>query len=322
MSKVTIFLAVLSTLGLAIMQAAIAQDYPTKPIRMVVANQAGGPVDVVTRIFAGKLAELLGQQIVIDNRVAAGGSVAGDVVVSAPPDGYTLASMANGTVAIAPHILNLRYNVGRDLAPVALIGNSPLVLMVNPAVPANTVKELIDLARAKPGAINFGSSQQGSTAHLSAELFKMMAGINITHVPYKGASQALVGLVSGEVQMFISGLSSNFPAIKAGQVRALGITSPKRLAVMPELPAIAETLPGYEAESWYVVLTRAGTPRAVINKLNEASVKVIENPQVKAKLAGIGIDPEALTPEQVAEKIRNDTERWGRAVKAAGVQRQ
>jgi tripartite-type tricarboxylate transporter receptor subunit TctC len=296
-----------------------AQDYPTKPIRMVVANAAGGPADVVTRIFSAKLGDLLGQQIVVDNRPGAGGSVAGDVLASAPADGYTLCVMANGTVAIAPHIIKLRYSVARDLAPVALIGNSPLVLMVNPAVPAKSVKELIALARAKPGEIHFGSSQQGSTAQLSAELFKTMANIDIVHVPYKGAAPALVGVISGEVQMLISGLSANMPAIKAGQVRALAITSPKRLALMPDLPTIAETVPGYEADSWYVLLTRAGTPPALIRRLNELSVKVINSPEVHAKLTAMGVEPEALTPQQVGEKVRRDTERWGKVVKAAGV---
>ena len=299
-----------------------AQSYPTKPVRMVVANQAGGPVDVVTRIFSAKLGELMGQQIVIDNRVGAGGSVAGEIVTAAPADGYTFAVMANGTVAIAPHILTLRYNPAKDFAPVALLGNSPLALMVFPGLPAKSVKDLIALARAKPGTINFGSSQQGSTAHLSAELFKSMAGIDITHVPYKGAAQALVGVISGEVQMFISGLSAGLPAIKSGQVRALAITSPRRLAVMPDLPTIAETVPGYEADSWYVILTRAGTPRAIINRVNELSAKAINSPEVNAKLVGAGIAIEVLTPEQVGEKIRKDTERWGKVVKAAGVQRQ
>jgi len=299
-----------------------AEDFPSKPIRIVVANAAGGPTDVVTRMFSAKLSDLLGQPMVIDNRAGAGGSLAGDILKAAPADGYTLGVMANGTVAIAPHILKLRYDAIVDFAPVALIGNSPLALMVNPNVPAKSVKELIALARAKPGTIHFGSSQQGSTAHLSAELFKMMAGIDITHVPYKGAAQALVGVISGEVQMLISGLSANMQAIKSGQVRALGITSAKRISVMPDLPAIAESLPGYEADSWYVMLTRAGTPPAVVRKLNEMSIKAIASPDVQARLAAAGVVPEALTPGEVAAKIRRDTERWGKVVRAAGVARQ
>jgi tripartite-type tricarboxylate transporter receptor subunit TctC len=303
-------------------QPTTAQNYPAKPIRMVVANQAGGPTDTVARIYSGKLGELLGQQVVVDNRIGAGGSIAGEIVTAAPADGYTVAVMANGTVAIAPHILALRYNVAKDLAPVALLGNSPLALMVYPGVQARSVKELIALARAKPGSILFGSSQTGSTAHLSAELFKMMAGIDIRHVPYKGAAQALVGVISGEVQMFISGLSGSVGAIKSGQVRALGITSARRLTIMPDLPTIGETVPGYEADSWYMMLTRAGTPRAIINRLNELTAKVADMPEVHQRLVGAGVTPETLTPDQVAAKLKRDTERWGKVVKAAGVPRQ
>jgi tripartite-type tricarboxylate transporter receptor subunit TctC len=315
-------LVALAAAAVAFCGTAAAQPYPTKPIRMVVANAAGGPADLAARIFATGLSELLGQQIVVDNRAGAGGSVAGDIVASAPADGYTLCAMANGTVAIAPHILKLRYDVGRDMAPVALIGNSPLVLMVHPAVPARSVSELIAFAKAKPGVIHFSSSQQGSTAHLSAELLKMMTGIDIVHVPYKGAAQALVGVMSGEVQMLISGLSASLPVIKSGKVRALGITSPSRLELLPELPTIAETVPGYEADSWYVVLARAGTPQPIIARLNELSRKNIGMPEVRAKLVGAGISPEPLTVEQVAAKIRRETERWGKVVRAAGVVQQ
>ncbi|MDB5926909.1 MAG: LacI family transcriptional regulator [Betaproteobacteria bacterium] len=302
--------------------ASSAQGYPSRPVRMVVAQAAGGPTDVVTRIFAVRLTELLGQQVVVDNRPGAGGSVAGDIVAHAPADGYTLCAAANGTVAIAPHFLKLSYSVTRDLTPVALLGNSPLALMVYPGLPANSVKELIALAKARPGTINFASSGQGGTGHLAGELFKMMAGVNITHVPYKGAGPALVGVVAGEIQMLISGLSSGLPYIKQRQVRALAVTSPKRLAVLPDTPAVAETVPGYEAGSWYAILTRAGTPRPIIDLLNQESVKAINAPDIQSKLISAGVDPETLTPEQLGVKIRTDTERWGRVVKAAGVKQQ
>jgi tripartite-type tricarboxylate transporter receptor subunit TctC len=302
--------------------ASSAQGYPSRPVRMVVAQAAGGPTDVVTRIFAVRLTELLGQQVVVDNRPGAGGSVAGDIVAHAPADGYTLCAAANGTVAIAPHFLKLSYSVTRDLTPVALLGNSPLALMVYPGLPANSVKELIALAKARPGTINFASSGQGGTGHLAGELFKMMAGVNITHVPYKGAGPALVGVVAGEIQMLMSGLSSGLPYIKQRQVRALAVTSPKRLAVLPDTPAVAETVPGYEAGSWYAILTRAGTPRPIIDLLNQESVKAINAPDIQSKLISAGVDPETLTPEQLGVKIRTDTERWGRVVKAAGVKQQ
>lgn len=296
-----------------------AQTYPSKPIRMIVAQAAGGPTDVVTRIYATKLSEVLGQQVVVDNRVGAGGTIAGEIVAHAPADGYTLCVMANGTAAIAPHFIKVTYSVNKDFAPVALIGDSPLALMVNPSLPAASLKELIALAKAKPGAINFGSSGQGSTGQLSAELFKMMAGVNLTHVPYRGALPALVGVVAGEIQMLVSGLSSGLPFIKSGQVRALGVTGAKRLPALPEVPAIGEVLPGYEANSWYAVLTRAGTPRPIIDRLNQATAQVVTSPDVKARLVAASVDPVTLTPEALSAKIRNDFDRWGKVVRAAGI---
>ena len=298
---------------------ALAQSYPTKPIRMLVAQAAGGPTDVVTRIYASRLTELLGQQVVVDNRPGAGGSLACDVVARAPADGYTLCSAANGTVAIAPTYLKLSYSVSRDLAPVALIGNSPLALMTHPGLAATSVKELIALARARPGAINFGSSGQAGTGHLAGEMLKMMAGINLTHVPYKGAAPALVAVAAGEVQMLISGLSSGLSFIRSKQVRVLAVTGAARVRLLPEVPAVAETVPGYEASSWYAVLTRAGTPRAIVERLNRESIKAVSTPDIQSKLVAAGVDPELLTPEQLGTKIKSETERWGKVVKAAGV---
>lgn len=301
---------------------ALAQNYPTKPVRMIVAQAAGGPTDVVTRIYAAKLSELLGQQVVVDNRVGAGGSIAGEIVANAPADGYTLCVMANGSAVIAPHFMKLSYSATKDFAPVALIGDSPLALMVHPGLPAMSVKELVDLAKLRPGTINFGSSGQGATGHLAGEMFKIMAGVNIIHVPYKGAGPALVGAVAGEIQMLMSALSSGLPYIKSRQVRALGVTGSKRLPVLPDVPAIGETLPGYEANSWYAVLTRAGTPRPIINRLNQVSAKVVNSPDVRSKLIAASVDPEALTPEQLGLKMQRDYERWGKIVKAVGVKLQ
>jgi tripartite-type tricarboxylate transporter receptor subunit TctC len=286
---------------------------------MVVAQAAGGPTDVVTRIFGARLSELLGQQVVVDPRPGAGGSVAGEIMMNAPADGYTLCVMANGTAAVAPHFIKLKYSTLKDLAPVALIGNSPLALMVHPGLPATSVKELIALAKARPGTINFGSSGQGATGHLSGELFKMLAGVDLVHVPYKGGGAALVSVTSGETQMLISAFSSSLPYIKSRQVRALGVTSAKRLAILPDLPAVAETVPGYEVQSWYAVLARAGTPRGITDFLNAAAIKAVAHPETRARLTAAGVDPEPLTPEQVGAKIRVDTERWGKVVKATGM---
>jgi tripartite-type tricarboxylate transporter receptor subunit TctC len=311
-----------ASLLLTATHGAVAQHYPTKPIRVLVAQAAGGPTDVVTRLYASRLSELLGQQVVVDNRPGAGGSIACELTAHAVPDGYTLCAAANGTVAIAPHMIKLTYSVGKDLAPVALIGNSPLALMVHPALPAASVKELIVLAKARPGTINFGSSGQAGTGHLAGEMLKMMAGIDITHVPYKGAAPALIGVAAGEVQMLISGLSSGLPFIKSKQVRAIAVTSARRLPVLPDVPAIAETVPGYEAGSWYAVLTRTGTPRSIVERLNQDSIKTVNDPAINAKLIAAGVDPEPLKPEELARKMREETERWGKVVKAAGVKMQ
>ncbi len=319
MPKIGVALIALSAIASITLSSSSAQTYPTKPIRIIVAQAAGGPTDLVTRIYATKLTELLGQQVVVDNRVGAGGVIAGELVSQAPADGYTLCVMANGTAAIAPHLIKLKYSASKDFAPVALIGNSPLALMVYPGLPATSLKELIALAKAKPGTINFGSSGVGATGHLAGEMFKMMASIDIVHVPYKGAAPALVGVTSGEIQMLMSALSSGLAYIKSKQVRALGITGLKRVPSLPDVPAIAEALPGYEATSWYAVLTRAGTPRAVIDRLNQSSAQVISNPDVHSKLVAVSVDPEALTPDQLGSKIRRDYERWGKVVKAIGL---
>jgi tripartite-type tricarboxylate transporter receptor subunit TctC len=314
-----VFCAIVVTLS----ASALAQTYPSRPIRMVVALAAGGPTDTVARIFATKLSEIMGQQVVVDNRPGAGGSVAGDIVAHAPADGYTLFVAANGTIAIAPHLLTkLPYNVAKDLAPVALIGNSPLAVMVHPSVPASSMKDLIALAKARPGKINFGSAGQGATGQLATELLKMMAGINMTHVPYKGAGPALIGAVSGEIELMISGVSSGLPFIKQKQLRVLGVTSPKRLAVLPDVPAVAETVPGYEAGSWYAVMVPVATPRAIVDRLNSDSVKAVNSPDVQTKLIAAGVDPETLSPEQLGAKIRTETARWGKVVKAADVKMQ
>jgi tripartite-type tricarboxylate transporter receptor subunit TctC len=298
-------------------------SYPVKPVRLVVALAAGGPTDVVMRLVAAKLSEQLGQQIVVDNRPAAGGSIAGEIVSTAPADGYTLFAGANGTIAISPNLFaKLPYSVSRDLTPVGLVGNSPLAVMVHPAVPAQSMKDLLALAKAKPGTINYGSSGQGGTGHLSTELLCMTAHVKMTHVPYKGAGPALIALVGGEIDLLISGLASGLPYIGRKQVRALAVTSAKRVPQVPEVPTVAETVPGYEAGSWYAIMARAGTPRAIVDRLNREIGAAINNPDIHGKLVAGGIDPEALTPEQLGAKIRNETERWGKVVKAAGIKPQ
>ena len=299
---------------------ASAQGFPNRPIRLVVALAAGGPTDIVMRIYATKMSELLGQQVVVDNRAAAGGAVAGDIVARSVPDGYTLFAGANGTIAIAPSLFaKLPFSVSKELTPVALVGNSPLAVMVHPGLPAASMKELIALAKARPGTVNYGSSGQGGTGHLATELLAMMTSVRLTHVPYKGAGPALIGIVGGEIELMISGVSSGLPYIKQRQLRVIGVTSLKRLPVLPDVPTVAETVPGYESGSWYAVLARTGTPRAVIEHLNRESVRAIKSADVHSKLVAGGVDPEVLSPEQLGVKIAMETERWAKVIKAAGL---
>lgn len=294
-------------------------NFPARPIRMLVSQAAGGPTDVVARIYATRLSEILGQQVVVDNRHGAGGSIAGELTARAAADGYTLMVGANGTLAIAPHLIKLTYDARKDLAPVALIGNSPLGLMVHGPLPAASFKELIALARARPGKINFGSSGMGATSHLAGEFLKMLAGINIVHVPYKGAGPALIAMISGEIEMMISGLSSGLPYIKQKQLRLLAVSSAKRAALLPEVPSMAETLPGYDVSSWYAVLAPTGTPRTIVDKLNQASAAALTTPEVQSRLTAAGVDVDPLTPAQLGAKLTSELERWGRVVKAAAM---
>ena len=303
----------------ALAQKPAEATFPTRPVRLLVTQAAGGPTDVVARIYAKRLAELMGQQAVVDNRHSAGGSIAGELTARAPADGYTLMVAANGTLAVAPHLMKLSYDARRDLTPVALIGNSPLGLLVHPPLPAGSVKELLALAKARPGKINFGSSGTGATAHLAGELLKMLGGINIVHVPYKGAGAALVGVMSGEIEMFITGLSSGLPYVKQKQLRLLGVSSAKRVALIPDVPTIAETLPGYDVTSWYAVLAPVGTPRAIVDRLHQLSTTVVTTPDIQSKLTNAGVEVEPLTPPQLGAKLARDHDRWGKVLAAAGM---
>jgi tripartite-type tricarboxylate transporter receptor subunit TctC len=298
---------------------AFAQNYPTRPLRMIVALAAGGSSDVVARVIAVRLSEQLGQQVVIDNRPGAGGSVGGDLAANAPADGYTLFFAASGTLAIAPNMLKLGYDVSRDLAPVSMVGVSPFAIMVHPSMPVKTVKELIALAMARPGKINFGSSGQGSTGHLAWELFKLNAKVNLIHVPYRGSAPALVGIISGEIDAVIFGVSAAHGFIKNKQVRVIAVTSAERMPILPEVPAIAETIPGFDVMSWYGLLATAGTPAPLITYLNQSLVKTMTHPDVIAKFGAIGVYPDASSPEQLAKKMREETAKWGRVIKAVGL---
>ena len=319
MDRTAAFAIVLAVLIAGVPRSALAQGYPTKPIRLLVAQAAGGPTDVVTRIYATKLSELLGQPVVVDNRPGAGGNIAGDVVAHAPPDGYTLCAVANGTVAIAPHFIKLSYAVGKDLAPVALIGNSPLALMVYPGLQATSIKDLIALAKAKPGTINFGSSGQGATGHLAGEMFKMMAGVNLQHVPYRGEPQALSDLMGGQVQVMFATMTGALPLIRAGQLRALAVTSKTRSTIMPDVPPVADFVPGYELRSWAGMAAPRNTPAAVIDLLNEEINAGLMRPGIKAKYDDLGLNTLVISPAEFRTWIADDIQKWARVVKFAGI---
>jgi len=302
---------------------ALAQTYPNRPLRMIVGFPPGGPTDLVARLAAQHLSEKLGQQVVTDNRPGAGGSVAGILMAKAAPDGHTLFTASNGEIAISPNLYKkMAYDPAKDLAPVSRIGSSQLVLLVHPAVPAQSVKELVALAKAKPGAINFASSGVGSTAQLSAELFKTLAAIDIVHVPYKGAGPALADLMGGQVHMLITGFSAALVHIKSGKLRALGVTGATRVKAMPELPTIGETVPGYQMNSWYGLFATVGTPVPIINRLQSEIAAMVKRQDMSDRFISLGLEADASTPQEFAVQIKEEIGKWAKVIKLARVPQQ
>jgi tripartite-type tricarboxylate transporter receptor subunit TctC len=308
------------TLLALIASTTIAQTYPTRPIRLLVGYPPGGPADVTARLVAPHLSEALGQSIVIDNRAGAGGTVASTTLARAEADGYTIGIMANGELAISPNLRKLPYDPVRDFAPVSRIGVNQLALAVHPSVQAKSTAELVALAKAKPGSVNFASAGNGSTAHLAGELFKVLAAIDIVHVPYKGAGPAMTDLIGGQVHMLITGYPGALPHIKSGKLRALGVTGAKRLGAAPELPAIGETVKGYEVTSSYGVLLPARAPQAVVSRLHKETAAVVRRPEVQEKLIALGFEPEGGTPADYAAQIKSELGKWARVIKTAKVQ--
>src|SRR3954470_3479648 len=307
-------------LALALIATAHAQDYPAKPIRLVVPYSPGGPVDIVGRLTAQKLTDELKQQVIVDNRAGGGGNIAVEIVAKSVADGYTLLMGANGTNAINPNLYpNLSVKPARDLAPIGMVASSPMILVIHPSVPATSVKELIALAKAKPGAINFASSGNGSTAHLSSELFKSMAGVNIVHVPYKGAGPALTDLVGGQVQIMFTGISSTLPYVKSSRLKALGVSSEKRVAILPDVPTVNEEIAGYEVTTWYGVFAPVQIPKPYITRLNQTLAAIFAMPDARQRLSALGADPVTDSPEQFAAAIRKETAKWAKVIKDAGV---
>ncbi len=301
-------------------ESATAQGspYPTKPIRLIVPFPPGGSTDILGRALGQKLSEAWGQQVVVDNRPGAGGSIGAELAAKAPADGYTLLMGHIGTLAVNPALYpKLGYVPLRDFAPVSLVALVPNVLVVNPAVPAKNVAELIAYARANPGKLTYSSGGNGSAAHLAMEYFKLQTKTDIVHVPYKGTAPAITDLLGGQVTMTMTGAPAVMAHVQGGKLRALGVSSPSRLDALPQVPAIAETIPGFEATQWYGVVAPAGTPHEIVVKLNAEIARVMQSQAMKDRLATEGAVGRTGTPEQFGAFIRTEQERWGAVVKAA-----
>ena len=300
--------------------SAVAQTYPTKPVRLVVGFAAGGGTDLVARLVAQRMGQSLGQTFVIENRPGAAGAIAIERVIAAPPDGYTMLMMP-ATIAVLPAVRSdLPFDIERALAPISLVATGPGILAVHPSVPVRNVKELIALARAKPGVLNYGSSGVGASTHLKAELFKSMAQVNIVMVPYKGTSELAVATASGEVDMSFPSLTAALPLMAARKVKALGVTSATRTALAPGLPTVSETgLPGYEHMGWYGMFAPAGVPPEVITRLNEAIAAAVSAPQMKDVLAKDGFEPKVSTPREFAAFMRREIAQNLKLMRASGV---
>ena len=297
-----------------------AQQYPSKAIRFIVPWPPGGGADVLSRIVGPKLAEALGQQVIIDNRGGAAGNIGAELAAKSPPDGYTIVFAYAGTHAINPSIYSKMPFHESDFAPIIWTAEVPQVLVVHPSLPVKTVKDLIALAKAKPGELTYGSSGSGAMNHLTGALFTMMTKTNIVHVPYKGGGPAAIALLSGEISMIFGEPASVVQQIKAGKVRAIAVTSAKHALALPELPTIAESgVPGYEVTSWNAILAPAGTPKEIITRLNGELNKIIAAPDMRQRLIDNGFEPVGGSPEKATEKIHSEILKWAPVVKAAGI---
>jgi tripartite-type tricarboxylate transporter receptor subunit TctC len=306
--------------GLASGSATAAESYPSKPVRIVVGFPPGGATDLVARLMAPKYTEIFNQQFIVENRPGANGVIATDLAAKSPPDGY-LVNMAHiGTLVISPAITRVPYDPFKDLAPVGQIVSLQNIFIVHPNLPVKSLKELIALAKAKPGKFNYATSGSGSPGHLAGELFKSMTKADLVHVPYKGGGPAMTDLIGGHIEIFIAVISTAVPQVKAGKARALAVTGAKRAAALPDVPTVAEAaLKGYEATNWYGFVVPTGTPRDIITRLNDATVKVLNMPDVQKSLLDRGIDATPTTPEQFAAYIKRENDKWVKIIKAVGI---
>ena len=295
-------------------------QYPAKPVRMIVTAAAGSGPDITARIVGQKLTAALGQSVVIENRPGAGGSIAAELAAKAAPDGYTLVMASAGSHAVSPALYpKLAWDPVRDFVPITIVAVAPNILIVHPSLPVKSVRELIALARARPGELSFGSGGSGSTAHLSGELFRTMANIKIVHIPFKGAPSAALGVIGGQVEMALLNLPPTLPQVKSGRLKGLAVTTAKRTSAIPELPTIAEAgVPGYEASTWYGVMAPAGTPNEITGRLYTAIIADLRTDDTRMRIAADGGETVGSTPEELVATLKRDLAKWTRVVKESG----
>jgi len=304
--------------GLVAGQSVMAQNYPSRPIRIIALSSPGSGPDIVGRLIGSRLTEAWGQQAIVDPRPAATGIVGAEIASKAAPDGHTMVIVTSQAVIVSVMYEKLPFNLIRDFAPITMVASTPFILAVHPAIPATSVRELVALAKSKPGALRYGSGGSGSPPHLSAEIFKSMTGTDLLHVPYKGVTPAMIDAVAGEVQMLISVIPAVLPTIKSGRLRALGVTSAKRTALVPDVPTIAVSVPGYEFIGWYSLFAPTNTPSGIINKLNAEIVKGLNTPEFRERFVALGAEPSTSTPQALAAYLREQTEKMRKAVRDSG----
>ena len=302
----------------AVASIAAAQTYPTRPVRLVVGFAAGQAIDILARLIAQSLSERFGQQFIVENRPGGGGNIATEAVVRAPPDGYTLLAVGSNNMINATLYEKLNFDFIRDIALVASIYRVPQVMEVNPSFPAKTLPELIAYAKANPGKINFASAGNGSVAHVTAELFKMMAGVNMQHVPYRGAAPALTDLLGGQVHLMFDNMPSSIEHIRAGRLRPLAVTATARLEGLPDVPTVADFLPGFETSAWAGIGAPKNTPAEIIDQLNRETNAALVDPKLKARVADLGGMGFPLSPAEYEKRVAEETEKWGKVVKFSG----
>jgi len=305
----------------AVSGAAAAQSYPSKPVRIVVAFPAGGATDIVARVYAARFTEMWGQQVFVDNRGGSAGTIGTEIAARAAPDGHTFLLGTLGNLAVNPSLYRkLSFDVMRDFAPVQKVVDVHFVMVAHPSLPARTVKDLVALARAKPGEVNYGSSGNGSTNQLAVELFRSLAGIRLLHVPYKGSGPLFVDLLGGHVPLTIDSVVQSLPYIRQGRLRALGAAGKSRSSLLPEVPTIAESgVPGYELTNWFALMAPAGTPKEIIERVNADIGRIARNPEVRQKIVDMGADPVVGTPEELRAHLAAETAKWAKVIQTAGI---